>query len=176
MNRREILLSVSLLIALGILGRLLPHLPNMTPLSALAITGSLYAGKRWAVVLPIIVLFLSDMVLGVYDWRIMGSVYISFALIGILSALFARRGKLSSTFGLASTSSVLFFLITNAAVWLFSPWYEKTLFGLLYAYELGLPFLLNMAVGDIAYTGVLIGIFELSARTRKSAETKMQTV
>lgn len=161
-----------LLITVGILGRLLPHLPNMTPLSALAIVGSLYVSKRWAIVLPIIVLFLSDLVLGVYDWRIMASVYLSFTLIGILSALIADRRKLSFTPGLALFFSILFFLITNAAVWLFSPWYEKTFVGLLYAYELGLPFLLNMAVGDLMYMGVLIAVCELALQERKTLKTQ----
>ena len=53
--------------------------------------------------------------------------------------------------------SVSFFLITNTAIWWLTPWYEKSLSGLLYSFELGLPFLRNMLLGDLVYTFTLLG-------------------
>lgn len=160
MSTRVIVLIALSLVLFGAFVRLFPHLPNMTPVTAIAFAGGLYLGRRWALILPILILLVSDVFIGFYDWRIMASVYGSFALIGCLSFL-ARRYKNVLTVGLSVISaSLLFFLITNAAVWLFSPWYEKSITGLLYSYELGIPFLRNMMVGDMLYSALLIGAFE----------------
>jgi hypothetical protein len=54
------------------------------------------------------------------------------------------------------SSSIGFFALTNAAVWAFSPWYEKSLAGLLYCYTLALPFFKTMLYGDLVYGFVLL--------------------
>ena len=141
--------------------RLLPHAPNATPITAIAFVSSLYLGKRWSIILPCIALLLSDAIIGLYDWKIMLSVYGSFILIGCLSWLSSKYRSFLSIGVSVVSASLIFFLITNGAVWLFSPWYEKTVSGLLYSYELGLPFLRNMLTGDMAYTIALIGAFKI---------------
>ena len=160
LNRNQIILIVCALILFGIMMRLMPHAPNATPIAALAFVGSLYLGRRWSIILPLSALLLSDLLIGFYDWRIMLSVYGSFALIGFLSWICRKYNSFFSTGITVIAGSLVFFLLTNTTVWLFSPWYEKSISGLLYSYELGLPFLRNMLAGDIAYTFVLIGVFE----------------
>ncbi len=162
LNRNQIILIACALISFGIMIRLMPHAPNATPIAALAFVGSLYLGRRWSIILPLVALLLSDLLIGFYDWRIMLSVYGSFILIGFLSWVCRKYNSFSSVGVTVVASSLVFFLFTNAAVWLFSPWYEKSIFGLLYAYELGLPFLRNMLLGDIAYTLVLVGAIEIA--------------
>lgn len=160
MNRNYILIAC-ILIFFGMIMRILPHAPNATPIVAIAFASSLYLGKRWSIILPLTALLLSDLIIGIYDWKIMLSVYGSFVLIGCLSWI-CRKYKSIFPLGVSVIgSSLIFFLITNGAVWMFSPWYEKTISGLLYSYELGLPFLRNMLVGDIVYTFVIIGVFEI---------------
>lgn len=160
MNKNNLIITICLLIFFAIAVRLFPHAPNMTPITAIAFIGSLYLGRKWAIVLPLLALFLSDLLIGFYDWKIMLSVYGSFALIGFLSFIVTKyRAILPVGFSVIG-ASLLFFLITNGAVWAFSPWYEKTASGLLYSYELGLPFLRNMLVGDVLYTTALVAIFE----------------
>lgn len=170
MNHKAAIFAASLCLLFGIAVRLMPHMPNATPITAIAFASSMYLGKRYAIFLPLLALFLSDLFIGFYDWRIMASVYGSFALIGFL-ALLRRKfsavfGGIFPTFTLVVFSSLLFFFITNGAVWLFSPWYEKSLSGLLYAYELGIPFLRNMFVGDLVYTVFLIMALELVRQRR----------
>lgn len=162
MNKNNLIITICLLLFFAIAVRLLPHAPNMTPITAIAFTGSLYLGRKWAVALPLLALFLSDLLIGFYDWKIMLSVYGSFALIGLFSFVSAKYRSLVPVGLSVIGASLLFFFITNGAVWALSPWYEKTISGLLYSYELGLPFLRNMLVGDITYTAVLIGIFEIA--------------
>ncbi|KKS74674.1 MAG: hypothetical protein UV47_C0010G0012 [Parcubacteria group bacterium GW2011_GWA2_42_80] len=54
-------------------------------------------------------------------------------------------------------SSTFFFITTNFAVWASGTWYPKTSAGLLLAYEMGIPFFRNMALGDLVFSGVMFG-------------------
>jgi hypothetical protein len=161
MQKKTLILIAGLLILFGVVVRFVPHDPNMTPITALAFAASLYLGRRWAFIIPITVLLLSDFLIGPYEWSVMLSVYGSFTLIALLGVIAARYRSLFSTGLLVISSSFIFFLITNAAVWASSPWYEKNVAGLLYSYELGLPFLRNMLIGDLLYTATLVGLFEV---------------
>lgn len=149
------------LIGIGIAGRLLPHLPNATPITALTLTARKQLGAVWAFVVPIAAMVLSDAVIGFYDWKILTSVYGSFLLIGCMSLFMRKSSGAGNTILFAVVASIIFFLITNFAVWLFSPWYEKSISGLIYCYTLGLPFLQNMVLGDIVYTTALVAAFRL---------------
>jgi len=155
------LLFIGGLMLIGIAGRLLPHLPNATPLTALAFTSSIYLGRKAAVLLPLAVLLMTDYLIGFYAPGMMLSVYGSFMMIALISLL-VRKYKNILTFGyLLISSSLLFFLVTNTAVWWFSPWYEKSFAGLLYSYELGLPFFRNMFLGDLVYTTAILSVCAL---------------
>lgn len=164
-SRKVIFFVAAALLAFGVAMRLFPHLPNATPITAIAFAGSFYLGRRWVMALPLFALLASDFVIGFYDWRIMASVYGSFALIACWSYVSRTYGGLFPVFLSIVGSSLFFFFITNGAVWLFSPWYEKSIAGLLYAYELGIPFLRNMLLGDLIYSSVLFGVFELGLRS-----------
>ncbi len=155
------LLAIVSLIGIGIAGRLLPHMPNATPITAISVAAGRYVGKAWAISVPIAAMLLSDLVIGLYDWKILLNVYISFALIGVMNMMTKRYRKIAPTGFMLIASALLFFLVTNFAVWVFSPWYAKSVSGLLYAYELGLPFLRNMLAGDIIYTAILLAVCQL---------------
>lgn len=161
MKKQAVFFIAFLLVAFAVTARLLPHAPNATPLTTIAFVGAAYLGRRWGFVLPLLALGISDLFIGFYEWQVMASVYGSFALIGAISFLCKKYGGILSTLIGVAGSSFLFFLITNAAVWAFSPWYEKSTAGLLYAYELGIPFLRAMLTGDIVYSLAIFGVFEL---------------
>lgn len=173
MDKKSILIVALLLLIFAVAMRLTTHLPNLTPISALAIVGSWYLGKRWGLALPLAAIAISDLFIGFYDWRIMLSVYASFAIIGLLSWITIKYRSVFSIGLSVIGSSMIFFLITNAAVWLFSPWYEKNITGLLYSYELGLLFFRNMLAGDIAYTVALAcaieGVYILNSLIKRSS-------
>lgn len=149
-SSKHIILATVGLVGIGVLSRLTPHLPNATPLNTLTNIARTYVGNTTAFVVPLLSLILSDVVIGFYDWRILTSVYGCF----MFSALLSRIAPVTSAWSVLSyplLTSVTFFIITNAAVWAFSPWYEPTLSGLLSCYTAGLPFLRYMLIGDIAY-------------------------
>lgn len=151
------ILSILSLIGVGVLGRLIPHIPNATPITAVTLTASKYLGRFSAILIPIVAMLVADAVIGFYDWRILISVYVSFLFISILGILARKYSNLLPTGLVLVIAPLLFFLVTNFSVWLLSPWYEKSIAGLLYCYTLGLPFLRNMFLGDIAYTAILFG-------------------
>lgn len=148
--------SILGLIGIGIAGRLLPHLPNATPITAITLTARRQLGKTWVFLVPIVTMLLSDIVIGFYDWRILVSVYASFFLIGCMSLFMRKSSHTGNTILYAVVASIIFFLVTNFAVWTFSPWYEKSISGLIYCYILGLPFMRNMLVGDIFFSVLLL--------------------
>ena len=151
----RIILFVALL-ALGICSRFIPHPPDATAVTAIIFAGALYLGPRLSIMLMLSTLLLSDAFIGGYELPVMLSVYGSYLLIGVVGIFFARSKGFGSRTLMLASASILFFLVTNAAVWLFTPWYAKDITGLMSSYALGLPFLKNMLIGDFLYTPVLL--------------------
>lgn len=149
-SSKHIILATVGLVGIGVLSRLAPHLPNATPLNALTNVARTYVGTTASFAVPLLTLVLSDFIIGFYDWRILVSVYACFAL----SAFFAHIAPISARYSILTyplLTSLTFFIVTNGAVWAFSPWYEASLAGLLACYAAGVPFLRYMLIGDMVY-------------------------
>lgn len=151
-------------VGVAVLSRLLPHPPNVTPLAALALTGAFYLDRRFAFVLPLAAMIVSDLILGVH--LIMPFVYVSFAAIAGMGLLLRTRRSVPVIAGATLGGSVLFFIVTNFGVWLMGDGgaYPKTVAGLVECYVAAIPFFRNTLIGDIAYVAVLSSIFEASRR------------
>lgn len=157
------LFIVLFLVVLGVLARFLPHPPNFAPIAALALFGAVYLPKKWALLMPLSAMLISDIFIGFYSISVMLSVYGSFALLGLLSIWLKKHKKWYTIGGSAVLGAILFFVITNFAVWAFTPWYAKTLFGLRHCYLMALPFFRNTLLGNLFYVSCLFGVFELTA-------------
>lgn len=166
----------AVLLAIGVLGRFLPHAWNFTPLIATTIFAGVYLGKKYAFFLPIATMFISDIFIGFYEPEIMLSVYLSFAIAGLIGYRFAKNKKINNLALSAFASSTIFFLITNAAVWLFGNMYVLNFQGLIQSYLAGLPFYRNMMLGDITYTLILFGIYEMSLSLIKRYKKQQKTL
>tara|TARA_Y100000310_G_C20488498_1_gene717985 strand:+ start:191 stop:745 length:555 start_codon:yes stop_codon:yes gene_type:complete len=161
MSKQRIVILSLMLIIIGVAGRLLPHIWNATPIVALALFAGVYLGARYALVLPLVVMFASDLFIGFYSFKLMVAVYGSFALVGLIGYLTKNRKSASTVLLASMLSSIMFYVITNWAVWMFSAWYPKTLSGLLTSYTLAIPFFRNMFFGDLVYTALLFGAYEV---------------
>lgn len=170
-TRTKILLAL-LLIAFGFAGRMLPHAWNFTPLIAISLFAGAYLGRRYVIALPIITMLLSDIFLGFYNAGVMLTVYTSIILAGLIGTYLSSQKNLGRLTLATLSSSTLFFLTTNTAVWAFGTMYEKSLTGLLASYTAGIPFFRNMIVGDIWFTLVLFGSYELAVLLYKRINTK----
>lgn len=152
-------LVITGLIFLVAAARLLPHLPNFTPIMAIALFGGAYfSDKRMAFAVPFTAMFASDIILGFHSTMIF--VYIGFALAVGLGMLLRNRVSILTVGAAALTGSILFFLITNFGVWLTGTMYPMTFQGLITSYTAGIPFFRYSMLGDLIYSGVLFGAFE----------------
>ncbi|OHA72448.1 MAG: hypothetical protein A3A27_01900, partial [Candidatus Wildermuthbacteria bacterium RIFCSPLOWO2_01_FULL_47_18] len=143
--------------------RLLPHLPNFTPIGALALFAGAYLARKhwWGLLLPLFIMFVSDLFIGFYDVKLMAVVYGSFLLYAFIGRVLPKQNSLL-VFGGALGGAVFFYLATNFAVWMFSPWYVKSVEGLMLSYTLALPFFRATLFGDLFFTGVFFGAFEFA--------------
>lgn len=152
----EFALAMSL-VGLDVMARLAPHAPNFTPIAASALfAGAVLRSRALALAVPLAAMLASDLVLGTYDWRVMGVIYAALAL----PALLGRWGRARSAIVLAPlalSSSLLFFATTNFAVWAFSGIYTEDLADLVHCYVAALPFLQNTVTGDMFWTTLLFG-------------------
>jgi hypothetical protein len=138
--------------------------PNLEAVTASALVAAAFLTRRWAVIVPIAIMAVSDAVIGntmiaLFTWS-------AFGLIGgaglALRRLRRRPGALVLTatgFGLAG--SVFFFLYTNFGVWLLDDgaMYAKTWQGLMQCYAMGLPFYRTMLLGNL----VLVPLYMAAA-------------
>ena len=154
----------TLIVAAALL-RLIPHPPGFAPIVAIGLFGGATFERRWmAFLVPLAALFISDLALGFHAE--MPAVYGSVFLIQILGLGWLRtRHGLGRVMATSAFGSILFFLITNASVWLTSGMYAHSLSGLFTSYVMGLPFLLNGAVGDMFYSLSLFGLWAIYNRT-----------
>lgn len=166
--RLTTLLSIVFAVALY---RLIPHWPNVTPVAALALFGAATFERKWlGLVGPLAAMLLSDALIGFHGS--MSAVYISFALTWLLgSYTLSQRQSAGRLAAVSVASSVLFFLITNFAVW-YAPgaatgFYPQTVQGLMTCYAAGLAFYdgqsfaLNGLAGDLFFSGLLFGGYAL---------------
>jgi hypothetical protein len=155
-------LVIILFIVIAVIIRLLPHIPNVTPVTAVALfSGAYLSNKKYAFIIPLLMMFLSDLFLGFSGITLF--VYAAFILVSYIGV---STKKMTITTILLSSLS--FFVITNFGVWLMA--YPKSIGGLIECYTLAIPFFRNSLIGDFFYAGILYYSFEfVSNRYLKTA-------
>jgi len=149
-----------MLIFVGILSRLVPHPANVTAVGGLAIFSGARLEFKKAIIVTLGTMFLSDIILGFHS--VMWATYGSLLLAVLLGKLVQNKRSIGWVAGLTLTSSIVFYLITNFAVWLVpGSMYPKTLEGLFQSYVMALPFFRNSLIGDTGYTFIFFGAYEL---------------
>ena len=150
-----------LLILMGISTRLVPHPWNATPLAAIALFGGAILPKRTSLIVPVVIVALSDVLLGLhatipFTWG-------SIALISLLGWWVRNRPNAGRILLGSIGGSCLFFLITNFGAWLTDPQYVKSLAGLGQAYVAGIPFFRGTLAGDLVYNTALFSAYALAS-------------
>lgn len=165
---------VASMVALAALSRFLPHPPNFTPITGMALFGAAYFAKKyWAFIIPFVALWLSSLVLDnivlahYYDgfqWFSQPWVFVGLVLITLLGTRLLKKVSFENVIGTSLLSSAIFFLVTNFGVWQMDAFgmYANDFSGLLACYLAGLPYFLNTVAGDLFYCGVLFGGYEFA--------------
>lgn len=156
------LISPLLIIFIAVVLRLVPHPPNMAPIAAMALFGGAYLNKKYALTVPLIAMIISDYFLGFHSLILF--VYGSFLLTGVIGLLLRNKKTSKNIFFASIFSSIAFFLITNFGVWLVFSFYPKTFSGLINCHVVAIPFFRNTVIGDLLYTGIFFGGYELVLR------------
>jgi hypothetical protein len=169
--------AVAALVLIAALSRLLPHLPNMTAVGAMALFGGAYVTNRvLAFILPLFSLFLSDLILnnvvyaaysnGKFVWFYEGAIWVygAVALTVLIGSTLSKKVNSQSVLVASLACSAAFFLITNFGVWQSGGMYPKTGVGLAACYTAALPFFMNSLIGDLAFAALLFGGFEFAQK------------
>jgi len=135
-------------------------------MSAALFAASVLRVRALSVVVPLVGMILADAWLGFYDPRIMAAVYGMLALPACAAWLSSRLRRPVMIVPVLLSSSLSFFLVTNFAVWAFSPMYTANAGGLLKCYIAALPFLQNTLCGDLFWGIVLFGGYWLAQNVR----------
>ena len=183
---KKIILILSLLI-IGVVGRLIPHPPNVTPIIAIALLASHAFKNKWiAILIPLTGMWISDLMInnylyaGYYDKFVFFSngslwIYGAILLAVLIGKVLIRNIKLSTVFLSSFSASFFFFIITNFGVWLSSMMYPKSLLGLIECYTLAIPFFGNALIGDLIYSVALFTSYSLVFSNRFELNTAGNT-
>ncbi len=182
-QNKTLFFSASLLIVFAAFTRLFPHYPNFTAVGAIAIFGgSVINDKKLAFLLPLAALFLSDVCLelftGTKGFYGKGQLFVygAFLLITWL-ATFMRKPNAGNVAFAAVWSGLIFFLLSNFGVWIWSTLYPKTLAGLAEVYLAAIPFykgeifgsfFFNTILGNLFYSALLFGSYYIISKNAPS--------
>jgi len=137
--------------------------PNVSPITALALfSGAYLADRKLAILVPMAAMFIGDLVLGLHN--IMFFVYGAFILISLIGIFISTRVCGHVVIAASLVSSVLFFLVTNFGVWMVSGFYPMTFDGLITCYTAAIPFFQMTLMGDLFFVGIIFGAFMLLER------------
>lgn len=151
-----------ILIIFGVVLRLLPHMANFTPIAALALFGGVYLKRSYAPFLPLGTLIISDTVIGFDSVESRLTVYGSFLLIGLIGLVIRKKKNVATVIAASVGGSVIFYLTTNFVFFYPPTMYPHNLSGALSSYYNALPFFRNTLLGDLFYTSLLFGLYELA--------------
>ena len=152
--------SILILITILAFSRLIPHPPNFTPLLGMAVfSGVIFDRKIFAFVVPLVAMLLSDLVIGFHSS--MPIIYFAIMLnVGVGFLLVSKFSYLKSILALVS-GALIFFIVTNFAVWLGSGMYSQDLNGLISCYIMALPFFQNTLLSSLVYGLGAFYLFDL---------------
>lgn len=141
-------------------------LSNFAPLAAIALCSAAYFPSKLKFSLPLVTLFLSDVILNYHygasllDAHIVGR-YLALVLVGVIGVLLQNRVSLTTMLPASVLGSSIFYFVTCAFSWLSDPGYVKNFGGLIQAITVGLPqysatpawmFFRNSLLSDLLFT------------------------
>lgn len=155
-----------LILTIGILSRIVLHIPNFSPVYALALFSGAYLDKRLSLVLPVILLMVTDLVLGVYPDA--PFTWMGMASIAAFGWILRERKGIWNVLGVSVLASVVFFVISNFGVWIMGGLYSVDLKGLTDCFVMAIPFFKHTLISTVVYSVILIMGFEKFLKVRSS--------
>lgn len=170
-------LMVFAMILVVVIGRIMPHAPNFTPIAAVGLFAGFFFKKRAAVMLiPVAGMLVTDLLfLGTYGVKMMIFIYVGLAIPALFGKTIhkvlngtanTRMGtlkriifKVVAVSGIAALGSFIFTVLSNFGVWAFSGMYPHTIEGFVTCYVNAVPFHINTLAGDLFYIWLFTGSY-----------------
>lgn len=156
---------------------------NFTPVGAVSLFGGAYfTDKKKAYLVPLLVLFVSDLGINYlyfhkFVWFYSGSIwiYVSFALMVYIGTKLPKINVINVI--LASFAAVLVhWLLTDINPWLYGNLYDKSSIGYFQSLFAAIPFERSLMLGNLIYGFILYGGFELAKTKFPSLKLHNQLV
>jgi len=151
---------------------------NFTPIGAMGLFGGAYFTKKWkAFAFPLLTLFASDLVINIVvfggKYGVMYSgwyvIYGIFALIVFFGNWLIKNVSVKNILIASIVAALSHWLLADFSVWLSGGTDLRTMTpltknwaGLIQCYAQGFPFMKNFLMGNLIYSAVLFGGFELA--------------
>lgn len=161
---------VLVLVTFGLFMRLIPHVPNFAPIGAIALLGGALLGRRAALSLPLIIMIVSDLIIGFYQ-----GIYFTWAAFLCVAAfgfLFRESTYASRVILGGMGGAIVFFIVSNFGTWIAGGMYPLTLAGLEACYVAAIPFFKTTLLADVVFSAVLFGAYELAVWGAKLQQQK----
>lgn len=154
-----------LIVLVAALARFIPHPADFSPVYAALLFGGACIKKRDSIWFPVAVLAVSDILVNfiVYhmsfgwaqtlDW-------VGFAAVALIGWKLRNRISLRTVAAGSLVGAVVFFVISNFAVWIGGTLYPITGAGLAACFAAAVPFLGNTVLSAAFYSGVLFGAYK----------------
>jgi hypothetical protein len=148
--------------------RFLPLAPNAAPVAAIALFSGAYLNKKIGPWVPLLIMAVTDLFIGSHG--IMFFTWGAFLIIG-LSGVYLKKSRTPAVMiGSTVAASILFFIISNAGVWLY--WYPKTLAGLTDCFIKAIPFFRTSLLSNLIFAFIFTGAYEFSKEHIKEDKLK----
>ena len=176
---RTLIISLFLMVLVSALYRIMPNRPmGFAPQLAIGLfSGALFVNnKKWAFILPLVSMFLSDLlyqvlynygvtaIYGFYDGQ-----WINYLLFGSMAffGFLIKKNKISNVVIAALSAPTAYFLVSNFLVWMASDLgyglnRPRTFSGLLLCYNDAMPFYTNSIIATVIFSAVLFGTYYLA--------------
>ena len=137
--------SALMIIFILAFSRIIPHPPNFTPILGMAIfAGTVFDKKVFSFLIPLLAMILSDLFLGLHSGIFI--VYLAICLNVVIGIYFINKIRYFRILGSLIAGSLVFFIVTNFAVWLYSGMYPYNFDGMLSCYIMAIPFFQNTII------------------------------
>jgi len=162
-----------ILIALAIITRLIPHPWSFTCVgSALLFSVFYFKDRRFVqVLMPLAIMLISDLfLLYFYDKAFSGiGIYLCWLIYLPISSILIKKIQIKNIALAGFSGATLFFIASNFLVWVNTGGFPYTydITGLINCYTAGIPFYLNSVAGNLVWSSIIFGVYELSTYSVK---------
>lgn len=153
-------------ILVGMVGRLVPHIANVTPLTSMSLLAGAMLSRKQSLLVILVTMLFSDIAIGLlFHYPLFGAwsifTYSGFALITVFGSRLTLQTKVMNAIGMLVISTLFFWIWTNFGAWLLSGMYPRTISGFWTCYVMALPFLRNALIGSLIWFVVLFSCFRM---------------